>query len=131
MTKTPEELAEEWLYSECNHRQFDTIAQHEKAAAIAEKAYLAGYAAAAPKWIPVTDDTLPHKDFETEVDKSLLVLGFHHDRQYGQTVEVFSYTWVDNSDVGMPPYAHFYNFQDDTQPEYWMPLPGVPKEIVK
>lgn len=102
--KTPEQMAEEWCAEHTCHLQMTCHAE----------AFLAGYAAAQPKWISVKD-RLP--EYNQDV---LFYRAEYKDLFVGYRAEQDAY--VDPEENGLTDSLIFkyYNF--------WMPLPELPKE---
>jgi len=100
MSKTPEEMAEEYSF---NYMLLD---DPKYAMSITKKAFLAGYKAA-QQWISVKD-RLP-----TKLDITDIVL-------------VWRESWKDYDTVRWQPYG-FDDVNPETI-THWMPLPAAPKE---
>lgn len=122
--KTPEELAEKWAKLESANLDIDCDVQngadyatvcsacrHIYYAAI--KAFIAGYAAAQPKWISV-EERLPE-------------LGLHV-LTYGIYTKDLIVAWLDDCDEFLGVYDWVNEHQSLDQVTHWMPLPEPPKE---
>ena len=106
--KTAEELAEEYgntmlkdqVGFDLDDCRWSYIANWEK------RAFLAGYAAAQPKWISVMTKTPPIRN---DGDETMLFLTMDEQLR----MEVLFWDWMDWSNIGVT---------------HWMPLPEAPKE---
>lgn len=98
MNKTPEELAEEWCVKHTCHLQMTCHAN----------AFLAGYAAAQPKWISVKEK-LP------ELLESVLVI-YAPTNQAKNDYRMECWNWP------------IYDVYETKFVTHWMPLPEPPKE---
>lgn len=94
--KTVEEMAEEWCAEHTCHLQMTCHAE----------AFLAGYAAAQPKWISVMTKTPP---IQNDGDETMLFLTI--DKQL--RIDVLFWDWMDWCNMNIT---------------HWMPLPEPPKE---
>jgi hypothetical protein len=119
--KTPEELAEDHAFNIFAERYESLVSEDKHVYAEAVNAFLAGYQAAAPKWISVKD-RLPEVG-ERGYSDDVLMLSEHgmevtHIEKVKRIVKWRGLEEVIETNNGTP-------IEDFT---HWMPLPQPPKE---
>ena len=102
MSKTPEELAEDWAWERTRQISGGDNVWSMREVDLAKDAFLAGYQAAAPQWISVKD-RLP------ELGSTCLIVTTKKE-------EGISIAWAEKA---------YWSKWDVT---HWMPLPQPPKE---
>jgi hypothetical protein len=112
--KTPEEMAEEYAF------KFYLNEDSGYAMTMNRNAFLAGYNAAAPKWISVKNQMPKHDQqvlYRIEI-KTKNGIGYKLDYgEYDLERQIF--------------YGEYFDYVDEGwSVTYWMPLPATPKEEV-
>ena len=106
--KTPEEMAEEWCAEHTCHLQMTCHAN----------AFLAGYAAAQPKWISVKE-RLPEIPDGHFISEEVLWISCYGEIKVSFLEKLRSELRIDWGEAGL------YKLDQVT---HWMPLPEPPKE---
>jgi hypothetical protein len=122
MSKTPEELAEEYAFRIFGERYESLDSEEKHVYSEAVDAFLAAYQAAAPQWISVKDrlPNIPENDYSHRVlllraDGFIVIAKLEKCVRF---VRPFQQALIVETDNGDP-------IEEFT---HWMPLPAAPKE---